>query len=50
VASIEPFAVQILAAKLSQGELAPAVATKEATDEDSSDASPPSDNFKRKML
>jgi hypothetical protein len=41
--------VQILAAKLSLGELASAVATKEATDEDSSDASPSSDNFKRKM-
>jgi hypothetical protein len=42
--------VQILAAKGSQGALASAVATKEATDEDSSDASPFSDNFKRKML
>jgi hypothetical protein len=35
---------------LPQGELASAVATKEATDEDSSDASPLSDNLKRKML
>jgi hypothetical protein len=42
--------MQTFAAKLSQGELAPAAAAKEATDEDSSDASPSSYNCKRKML